>query len=175
MRKRLLLVFAALPALLGGCATLDKNQCLRADWYAVGVEDGARGQPVEHLGNHRRACAEHGVTPQTERYLAGRDEGLNSFCTYERGQAAGRAGQSYPAVCPAKLAGRFSAGYQRGKEIHDLRRRLDTVQEQIRRTKATLTAGIPNPKTRAAEVERLEDLARESEQLEGRIAVLESR
>lgn len=168
-------VALALFALLAGCATLDKNECLRADWYAVGLEDGARGQPVERLGHHRRACAEHGITPQTERYLAGRSEGLKSYCTYDRGVSVGRSGQSYSAVCPDSLAGRFSAGYQIGKEIHDLRRRLDTVQEQIRRSKAALTAGIPNPKTRAAEVERLEDLSREAEQLEIRIAALEAR
>ena len=35
---------AALLALLAGCATLNKNECLRADWYAIGLEDGARGQ-----------------------------------------------------------------------------------------------------------------------------------
>ena len=154
---------------------MDRDQCLRADWYAVGLEDGARGRPVEHFGSHRRACAEHGITPQTERYLAGRNEGLKSFCTYDRGFAAGRSGQWYSGVCPAGLAADFSAGYQRGKEIHDLRRRLDTAQEQIRKTKAALTAGIPNPKVRAAEVERLEDLSREAEQLEQRIAALEAR
>jgi len=168
-------VVLVLFTLVSGCATLDKNECLRADWYAIGLEDGARGRPVEYLGDHRRACAEHGVTPQIERYLAGRNEGLKSYCTYDRGFAAGRSGQAYSGVCPAGLAGNFSAGYQRGREIHDLRRRLDTVQEQIRRTKAALTAGIPNPKARAAEVDRLEDLSREAEQLEQRIAALDNR
>lgn len=164
-----------LLVLAAGCATLDKNECLRADWYAIGLEDGARGRPVERLGEHRRACAEHGVTLQTERYLAGRNEGLKSYCTYEKGFSVGRAGQSYAGVCPAGVAGNFTAGFQRGKEIHDLRRRLDTVQEQIRKTKAALTAGIPNPRVREAEVARLEDLSREAEQLEGRIAGLEGR
>src|SRR5262245_62574282 len=88
----------ALLALLAGCATLDKNECLRADWYAIGLEDGARGQPIERLGEHRRACAEHGVTPQTERYLTGRGEGLKSYCTYEKGFSVGRSWQSYAGV-----------------------------------------------------------------------------
>ena len=74
-----------LLALLAGCASLDKDECRTADWYAVGLEDGARGRALDRLGDHRRACAEHGVTPHTERYLAGRSEGLRSFCTYERG------------------------------------------------------------------------------------------
>ena len=164
-----------LAELLPGCATLDKDQCLRADWYAIGLEDGARGQPLERSGDHRRACAEHGVTPKIEPYLAGRNEGLKSYCTYEKGFSVGRAGQPYSGVCPADLAGNFTGGFQRGREIHDLRRRLDTVEEQIRKTKAALTAGIPNPRTRAAEAERLEDLSREAEQLEQRLAGLERR
>src|SRR5215510_13350673 len=137
---------AALFILLAGCATLDKNECLRADWYAIGLEDGARGQPVERLGDHRRACAEHGVTPQTERYLAVRTEGLKSYCTYEKGYSAGRAGQSYAGVCPA--AGGFVSGYQRGRDIYDVRRRLDTVNEQIRKSRAALNAGIPDSRAR---------------------------
>jgi hypothetical protein len=44
-----------------------RNECLHADWYAIGLEDGAQ----------RGA--------NTERYVAGRNEGLKSFCTYERG------------------------------------------------------------------------------------------
>ena len=165
----------ALLALVAGCATLDKDQCLRADWYAIGLEDGARGQPLERAGDHRRACAAHGVTPKIEPYLAGRNEGLKSYCTYEKGFSVGRSGQSYSGVCPTGMAGNFTAGFQRGKDMHDLRRRLDTVNEQIRKTKAALTAGIPNPRVREAEVARLEELSREAEQLEQRIAALEGR
>ncbi len=49
------------------------------------------------LGDHRRACAKHNVTPDTGRYAAGRAEGLKSFCTYERGFAEGRAGHGHAA------------------------------------------------------------------------------
>jgi hypothetical protein len=164
-----------LLSLVCGCATLDKNECLRADWYAIGLEDGARGLPLERAGDHRRACAEHGVTPKIEPYLAGRNEGLKSYCTYEKGYSVGRAGQSNSGACPAATGASFSAGFQRGREIYDLRRRLDTVNEQIRKARAALTAGIPNPRARAEEVERLESLSREAEQLEQSIAALERR
>jgi hypothetical protein len=165
----------ALSALLGACATLDKNECLRADWYAIGLEDGARGLPLERAGDHRRACAEHGVTPRIEPYIAGRNEGLKSYCTYEKGFSVGRAGQSHSGVCPAAAGVNFLAGFQRGREIYDLRRRLDTVNEQIRKSRAALTAGLPSPRARAEEVERLESLSREAEQLEQSLAALERR
>lgn len=68
---------------------------MQADWYTIGLEDGARGRPVERLGDHRRACAEHNIAPNAERYMAGRNEELKTFCTYERGYSEGRAGHAY--------------------------------------------------------------------------------
>jgi hypothetical protein len=171
MRPALFALFAA----LAGCASMDRTQCASANWYAIGLEDGARGQPLERLGAHRRACAEHGVSPDAERYVAGRNDGLKSFCTYERGFAEGRSGHGNAGVCPATVAAGFQSGYQHGRELWDLNRQLSDVQKQIARSKAALKEGIPNPRQRASEVERLEDLARESSELETKIARLESR
>jgi len=137
---------------LAGCASLNKNQCLNADWYAVGLEDGAVGRPLERLGDHRRACAEYNVTPRTERYLAGRNEGL----------------KTYVPVCAAESG--FSAGYQRGRELHDLTQRLTEVRNHIARTKEAIAAGTPNPAALAMEIVRLEELTREAQELEWRIS-----
>lgn len=161
--------------LVCGCASMGKNECVNADWYAVGLEDGAQGRPIERLGEHRRACAEHGVTPATERYVAGRAEGLKSFCTYERGYSHGRAGNAYTGVCPEGSAANFVAGYRRGRELHDLERRLQSVQEQIRKSKAALTDGMRDPRERAHEAERLESLSREADQIEAAIGQVSGR
>ena len=72
MRTAALLAAALLA---GGCASMDKPQCVNANWYAIGMEDGAQGRTLQRLGDHRRACAEHGVQPDAERYAAGRNEG----------------------------------------------------------------------------------------------------
>ena len=158
----------ALAVLVGaGCASLDRAQCVNADWRAIGLEDGPQGRPLERLGDHRRACAEHGVAPQTDAWLAGHAEGLKSFCTSTRGYNAGRAGHAYSGACPeGPMAASFLAGYRKGRELHDLERQLQAVQEQIRRSKALLKEGIRDPRERAREVERLESLTRDSEQLE---------
>ena len=153
--------------LVAACASLDKDECVTADWYAIGLEDGAHGRSVERLGDHRRACAKYAVAPNTERYVAGRNEGLKSFCTHERGYSEGRAGNGYVAACPQPA--NFLAGYNRGRELHELHRRLEEVNREIGRSKQALTEGIPNPRARANEVEKLEALTREAEQLEQRI------
>lgn len=160
-------------ALLSGCASLDKDECLHANWYAIGLEDGAAGRAIERLGEHRRSCAKHAVAPDTDRYLAGRSEGLKSFCTPARGYSLGRSGQAYRGVCPDDRAGAFLAAYQRGREIHDLQRQRGELEKEISRIKAALKDGIPNARTRAMEVDRLDGLTREAEQLEQRIANLE--
>lgn len=164
----------ALFLLLGGCASLDKAECLNADWYAIGLEDGARGRALERLGGHRRACAEHGIAPNTERYLAGRGEGLKSFCTFQRGYSQGRAGQAFADVCPAGLANAFAAGYRQGRDLYELHRQLSSVQAEIRKSKDALKDGIRDPRSRAREVERLETLSREAESLEREISRLQN-
>ncbi|HEY5897844.1 MAG TPA: DUF2799 domain-containing protein [Burkholderiales bacterium] len=166
---------ALLIAALGGCASLDEAECRNADWYAIGLEDGARGRPVERLGDHRRACAKYSVAPDSPRYLAGRDQGLKSFCTYERGYSDGRSGQAYAGACPQPLAANFLAGYQRGRELHQLQQQLEQVQREITQTKAALKEGIPDARARSRQVERLETLTREADQLEARIQEAERR
>jgi len=158
--------------LLAGCAGMDKSECVNADWYAVGLEDGAQGRGVERLGAHRRACAEHNVSPDGERYAAGHREGLKSFCTYERGYALGRAGNTTTATCPPALRENFLAGYQRGRALHDRNARLDKVNADIRKTKAGLSEPGVSPRTRSQLAERLEGLSREAVQLEQEITEL---
>ena len=160
-------------ALLAGCASLGKDECRSADWYAIGLEDGSRGRALERLGDHRRACAKHGIAPQTERYLAGRDDGLKSFCTYENGYARGRAGGANPNTCAPPAAAGFAAGYQRGRELHELHRALAENRREVGRIKDALAAGIPDPRARAVEVVRLEARLREQAELEARISRLE--
>jgi len=64
----------------------------------------------------------------------------------------------------------FSAGYQCGRELHDLTQRLTEVRNQIARTKEAIAAGTPNPAALAMEIVRLEDLTREAQELEWRIS-----
>ena len=166
--------WAAAALLLAGCASLDKGECVSADWYTIGLEDGANGRAVGRLGDHRRACAEHRVAPDAERWLAGRAEGLKSFCTFQRGYANGRAGQSFADVCPAELGAAFTAGWRQGRERYELQRRLGAVEAEIRRIKDALAAGIRDPKSRAYEADRLEALSRDAQDLERQIARLPS-
>ena len=118
---------AAMALLISGCAGMSEEECLVADWHALGYEDGAAGRQVAQLGMRRQACAEYGVRPDTTAYRAGRDEGLELYCTEQRGFRLGRAGQNYNGVCPADLEGLFLHAHQAGRELYLAQRAVNEV------------------------------------------------
>lgn len=134
---------ALVVALTAGCASMSKEECRYVDWRTVGYEDGAAGRSASRLGDHRRACADHGVTPDLAAYNAGREAGMREFCQGHNGYRVGASGQVYYGTCPADLAPAFEQGYDRGRELYVRKQRVIDVD-----------AGIAQ---RQAEIRRLED------------------
>jgi hypothetical protein len=132
-----------LASLVAGCASMSKDECRHVDWRTVGYEDGAAGRAASRLGDHRRACADHGVTPDLAAYTAGREAGMREFCQAHNGYRVGASGQVYYGTCPADLAAAFEQGYDVGRELYVRQRRVADADAAIDR--------------RHAEIRRLED------------------
>ena len=132
---RLYVALAALfaAATISSCASMSENECLVADWHALGYEDGAQGRSPSYVAERRQACAHHKVAMDFEDYLAGRERGLVAYCRPERGFNLGAQGGGYAGVCPAALEGPFMAQY-------DLGRRLFDLSDAARRTHAEVEA-----------------------------------
>ncbi len=133
--------------LFSSCATLNKSECRKADWQMIGLEDGAKGHPLTYIGNHRKACADFGVTPNLDQYRAGHQAGVARYCTPGNGFKQGRAGRTYNNVCPAGLDGQFLAGYDTGRELHELKSEIDHQLREARVAKAEKTElekNLPN-------------------------------
>ena len=147
---------------LTGCASMSEEECRYVDWRTVGYEDGSSGRPASRLGDHRRACADHGVTPDLAAYEAGRAAGMREFCQAHNGYRVGASGQVYYGTCPADLAPAFERGYDQGRELY--------VREQrVRDAEAAIAQ-------REAEIRRLEDgLARGAFVLVGDASTAEER
>ncbi|MDH5469903.1 MAG: DUF2799 domain-containing protein, partial [Gammaproteobacteria bacterium] len=47
--------------LLQGCATLNKEECVVADWRLIGYQDGVAGKSASTVGGYRKDCAEYAV------------------------------------------------------------------------------------------------------------------
>jgi hypothetical protein len=130
---------------LVGCshASLTRDECRTVDWRTVGYEDGVAGRPADQVGLHRQACAEYGVKPDLDAYLAGRTAGLREFCQPYSGYRAGANGAEYHDSCPPELTPAFLAAYESGRELYIREQRV-----------ADAEAGIA---ARRHEIVRLED------------------
>lgn len=183
------LAFVALGLILTGCATMDREECRLADWRSIGYEDGAKGRPLSYLGNHRKACAEHGVTPDMERYEEGRLAGLKEYCTPRNGFKLGRSGHKLNPVCRAPLAEAFSEAWSKGAEIYAAKMQLqkskqkldrhrdliETLQQQIEETEADLVKDGISSKRRKYLLDELKVLGNELEEAETDLYELQDR
>lgn len=163
---------AALLSLQAGCASMTEGECLTGDWTRVGYHDGAAGYPPSRLAEHRQACAAYGVFPDANAYMAGRERGLDVYCTPYRGFEAGRQDREYHGVCPPRLADGFLAGYDDGLRVHaavehrdavrsELYRfndRIEDIQEELERIRAQLADEYLAPESRETLRERRRDL-----------------
>jgi hypothetical protein len=122
---------AILLLAIGGCATMDREECLTVDWRTVGFEDGAAGYSSDRIGQHRKACAEYGVTPDLTAYQEGRAEGLREYCVPANGFRLGSQGGSYSGICPSDLDPEFADAYHSGRQLYTLESRLSNVSSQL--------------------------------------------
>mgnify|MGYP001811906893 CR=1 FL=1 len=132
MNTKLKVIGAALATLImSGCASMSSDECMTADWNAIGYEDGARGYTTERFSNHRKACANHGVTPNFADYQAGREQGLVEYCQPGRGFDVGASGGRYYGVCSVNLEPDFLDAYNVGRHLYTLRANVNSASSQI--------------------------------------------
>jgi hypothetical protein len=134
---------------LSGCASMSAEECAVSDWHTIGFEDGAQGHAADRLGDHRRACAEHGIAPDFEAYRAGREEGLQLFCQPSRGFDLGARGGHYNGVCAAELEPLFLDAYRSGVQLYSLQSNVSSATNRIN--------------ARESELNRTRDLIRQKE------------
>jgi len=130
----------SITALLGlsGCASMSADECAMSDWRTIGFEDGARGYTADRLGNHRKACAKHGVVPDFEAYQSGRQQGLRQFCQPSRGFNIGAGGGRYNGVCPGDMEPDFVNAFNTGHRLYTFRSSVNSANSKIKAKRAEL-------------------------------------
>ncbi len=116
---------------LSGCATMNADECAATDWSAIGYEDGSRGYTADRFGSHRKACAKHGITPDFQAYLSGRDQGLQNFCRPGRAFNFGANGGRYNGVCATDMEPGFLEAYHAGFKLHTLRASVNAADSRL--------------------------------------------
>jgi ribosome modulation factor len=140
-----LAILAAL-VLLQGCASLDKDECMLADWRLIGYQDGVAGRSAARVGEYREDCAKHAVVPDLDAYRAGRQQGLQQYCKASNGFRLGNAGQALAVVCPTALEDDFRDGYNAGRERYLARSAVNKTHSHINQRKQRLS-GLEDNRT----------------------------
>ncbi|MEN8207103.1 MAG: DUF2799 domain-containing protein [Pseudomonadota bacterium] len=131
--------FLAMLALLQGCATLDRDECMLADWRLIGYQDGVAGKSAAVIGEYREDCAKHTVVPDLDAYRGGREEGLQQYCKADNGYRLGNAGRGFAAVCPVALEDDFREAYSAGRGLFLARSTVKKTRSLITQHKETLS------------------------------------
>nr|WP_159063710.1 DUF2799 domain-containing protein [Thaumasiovibrio occultus] len=131
--KVLKLLFVGAALLLSGCATMNKEECLSADWQLLGLTDGAKGYRLARLDEHRSACAEYGVSPDPIAYRKGYDEGIVTYCTPANGYQQGLNGNNYYGQCPANLHDAFAKAHEQGLQRYALQSEINALENELYR------------------------------------------
>lgn len=187
MKNFLLPLVVLSVALIAGCASMNEAECLTADWTGIGYEDGARGRDASYIGNHRSACAEHGVTPNMQQYMDGYQQGIAYYCRPENGYSLGRRGGANTGLCPAGLAAAFNAAYNEGRELYQLNtaiaqagrtieannNEISNMRETIRQKELTLVSDDTPQAERTVLLQEVRELEQEIGRLEAETLELE--
>lgn len=121
-------------AMLTGCETgppLSAAQCQVADWRALGYQDGANGRPAERFVALQQACAVAGLPADQGLYLAGREEGLLTYCQPARAFQLGLSGSGYSGACPADLDPLFRIAHGDGYRAYEARQALESLESRL--------------------------------------------
>lgn len=127
-----------LIAVASGCASLNEDECMTADWEQIGFEDGSGGAEETRISSHRKACAKHGVTPDLAAYRKGHAEGVKVYCEPYNGYEAGRQGGLYTGVCAGLGEAAFLEAFNAGKRVYDARLKVNDLESEMSSTEYKL-------------------------------------
>jgi hypothetical protein len=114
--KQLFISLSVLSFLvMNSCATMNKAQCVKANWKDLGVQEGSMGYANTRLSDHTKACAEYGIKPDEKAYDKGYKAGIRIYCSPQKAFEIGRTGGHSSVTCPSDLAPGFYTAMDQGR------------------------------------------------------------
>jgi hypothetical protein len=127
-----ILLLSSVALVISGCSTMNKSECLTANWKNIGFGDGAKGRAITRISKHTSACAEYGITPDLNAYKAGRNDGLSQYCVPSQGYRSGVAGSKYRGLCVNHNEAAFLDAYNYGLDIHKEQKILNQLNKDYK-------------------------------------------
>ena len=126
-------ILASITLIASACSTMNKSECLNADWRTIGYSDGARGYKASRIGQHQSACAEYGVRPDLNAYNSGREQGLGQYCVPTTGYNRGLRGYRYNGVCARHNERDFVIALNYGLAVYKEVQILNNLKSQYKK------------------------------------------
>lgn len=143
MNRFLTIGAVVLCVALAGCGggkekrlAAERDRCLMTNWKTMGYQDGSQGRDMRAFEQRGNTCSKHGVSPELDAYVEGRNAGLKEYCRPRQGFNLGASGYSYNGVCPAGLEQPFMAAYGEGKQLYDLQVTLSNAEQRLANAEA---------------------------------------
>lgn len=124
--------------ILSSCATLSPSECQVANWQAIGYTDGTQGRYPDYIMQHAKACSKVGISPNSDAWEKGRQQGLTQYCTRQNAYQLGQRGSSLRAVCPAHLITSLNEAHKQGYGIYQTKQAINNIKQQINQDEKTL-------------------------------------
>lgn len=93
---------------------MTEQECISADWRAVGYEQAIQGKDTRQFEHFRKDCAKHTVTANLDEFWQGHLEGLKHYCSFDNGLALGQQGKPYNTTCSSSKYSEFDEGHRAG-------------------------------------------------------------
>lgn len=130
---------------LAGCESMSAPECKVADWYRVGLGDGASGERESRIADYTEDCAKVGIKPDAPLYRRGWDAGIAQFCTAANGWREGVQGHSGKSSVCLGQAGypAFSHYFEAGLQVYRVNEQMQLnaresyrLQQRLESTKS---------------------------------------
>jgi hypothetical protein len=155
---------------LAGCESMSVSECKVADWYRVGLTDGAQGESDRRIADYTEDCGKAGITPNAPLFRQGWNAGIVQFCTAANGWREGVQGhRGKSSVCLGQAGyAAFSHYFEAGFQVHRTQEQMRRNNEEANRLQSRLDASKSDDEKKALR-EALRHLDREQERLRNQL------
>ena len=111
--KNISLIFG-FGLLLTGCAAMNEDDCMLADWQAIGYQTGVEGEGTSSFTQYQKDCSKYQIKADFNAFKLGHQQGVDDFCIQERGENDGAAGANFNTLCTRSRYPAYYKGYEVG-------------------------------------------------------------
>jgi len=125
---------------LSSCASMSKEECASANWVEIGKKDGSLGRSMRAFDSYVKSCGKADITPDKTAYMNGRDDGLEKYCTIQKGYEIGEENLDYSGVCINHNEAAVLEGRRLGLELYSFYKAYEDANAKVKKINDDISA-----------------------------------